>query len=84
MKLRPNKNINLGNGSLPGVYEDYRNSSMRMKSLNNTANDIYSHNSIISRQKLQSDLKKSRSNIKRKFTNTYKSISMHLDFDEIV
>ena len=48
----------------------------------NLHKDIYSHESVISRFKLQNDLRKSRSAIKRKFTNTFKNIANYFDLEE--
>ena len=60
------------------AYEDLRDSPSKLGN-----KDIYSHESVISRQKLVSDLKRKRSAVKRKFTNTYKKLSMHIDFDNL-
>ena len=50
IRIRPLKGLPPWSGIQPGaVYENYRNSPLKVKPLNPTANDIYSHDSVISR-----------------------------------
>ena len=49
IRIRPMKGIPPWSSNLPTAYEDYRNSSLKVKALHPTTNDIYSHESVISR-----------------------------------
>ena len=49
IRIRPMKGIAPWSGNLPPAYEDYRNSSLKVKAQHAATNDIYSHDSVISR-----------------------------------